>query len=237
MKPKLVKERLEKALNCPISEEQAVLLNAHLAFVIEQNRNLNLTRIQDEEAGIVLHIEDSLHALSELNKAPNGPFVDLGSGAGFPGIPLAILSARNCTLVEATKKKAQFLQRFIQARVLEDQITIAAQRIEAFSQQKQGYFSVATVRALSSLPTLMELAAPLLQKDGVLLAYKGDLTQEEIERSHLVEETLGMTVRSIRSFVLSDNQSKRSIVLIQKKADAKRLLPRREGQAQHHPLA
>jgi 16S rRNA (guanine527-N7)-methyltransferase len=234
--PKLIRERLEKALNCSISEEQAALLAAHLSFVIEQNKNLNLTSIRDEEAGIILHIEDSLHALPELNEVPNGPLVDLGSGAGFPGIPLAILTARHCTLVEATKKKAQFLRQFIHDRLLEDQINIEPQRIEAFSRQKQGCFIAATARALSSLPALMELAAPLLQQDGVLLAYKGNPTQEELERAHRAEKTLGMRVCSIRSFVLSDNQSKRSIVLIQKTGNAKQPLPRREGQAQRHPL-
>lgn len=214
-----------------------MLLSAHLSFVIEQNRNLNLTSIQDEEAGIVLHIEDSLHALPELDEAPKGALVDLGSGAGFPGIPLAVLTERKCTLVEATTKKAQLLQRFIQDHFLEDHISVEPQRIEALSRQKKGQFIVATARALSSLPALMELAAPLLQKDGILLAYKGNLTQEEIERSRLAEEMLGMSIRSIRSFVLSDNQSKRSIVSIQKIGSAKRALPRREGRAQRHPLA
>jgi 16S rRNA (guanine527-N7)-methyltransferase len=237
MKPYLVRERLERALKRPISEEQAALLSTHLAFVIEQNKNLNLTRIDDEDLGIILHVEDSLHALPEFEGVPDGPLVDLGSGAGFPGIPLAILTARKCTLVESTKKKAQVLQQFIDTWFPGDQIRVEAERIEAFSRQKEGHFIVATARALSSLPALMELAAPLLQKGGILLAYKGNLSREERERAALVEEALGMTVRSIRSFVLSDNQSKRSIVLIQKTGNAKQSLPRREGQAQRHPLA
>jgi 16S rRNA (guanine527-N7)-methyltransferase len=235
--PELIQKGLEKALSISLSGEQAALLIAHFAFVIEQNRNVNLTGITDEETGVILHIEDSLRVLPELERAPEGPLVDLGSGGGFPGIPLAILSGRDCVLVEATKKKAQAIQQFLGNGPLSKRVTVEAQRIEAFSQQKRNHFAVATARALSSLPTLAELAAPLLRKEGVLLAYKGKPTNDELQRMICLEDELGMKVVSTRKFFLSDNQTERTIVTIQKTGKSRRPLPRRDGQAQHHPLA
>lgn len=217
--------------------EQAELLVAHLCYVIEQNRHLNLTRISEEERGILLHIEDSLTALPELDAAPEGSLVDLGSGAGFPGIPLAVMCGRNCTLVEKTQKKARVIQGFVENSVLTERVTVEAVRTEELAKRQAGQFAVVVARALTSLPSLMELAAPLLQFDGILVAYKGDLTSEELQRGISLERELGMTMTGSRSFVLSDGLSKRTLVRIQKTGQAHRPLPRKPGQAQRHPLA
>jgi 16S rRNA (guanine527-N7)-methyltransferase len=232
-----VKTRLEATLNQSISEKQATLLAAHLDYLIKQNSTLNLTRICDEQTGIVLHIEDSLTALPELKTAPKGELIDLGSGGGFPGIPLLVMTLRTGTLVEATAKKARVLLKFVKENDLESKIAIEGQRIEEIARIKGGHFAVATARAVSSLPALMELSAPLLFEGGVLLAYKGNPTTAELDRARSLEELLGMEVAGIRSFTLSDGMTKRSLVRIIKKGEARRDLPRRDGQAQRHPLA
>jgi 16S rRNA (guanine527-N7)-methyltransferase len=232
-----IQRQLEQALGRPFKSEQVELLLAHLRYVIEQNNYLNLTRIADEEQGILLHIEDSLTALPELEAAPAGALADLGSGAGFPGIPLAIMSDRDCTLVEKTQKKARVIQGFIKDSALAERVVAEALHTEELAKQQAGQFAVVVARALSSLPSLIELAAPLLQPDGILVAYKGDLTSEELERGRRLERELGMTITGSRSFVLSDGLSKRTLVCIQKTGQAQRPLPRRPGQAQRHPLA
>jgi 16S rRNA (guanine527-N7)-methyltransferase len=232
-----IREQLEQTLKQPFKGEQVELLLAHLRYVIEQNNYLNLTRIADEKQGILLHIEDSLTALPELEAAPAGALADLGSGAGFPGIPLAIISDRDCTLVEKTQKKARVIQKFVEGSVLAQRVTVEALLAEELAARQAGQFAVIVARALSSLPSLMELAAPLLQPDGILVAYKGDLTSEEMERGKPLERELGMTVTGSRAFVLSDGLSKRTLVCVQKTGQARRSLPRRPGQAQRHPLA
>jgi 16S rRNA (guanine527-N7)-methyltransferase len=232
-----IQKQLELALGRTFKREQVELLIAHLHYVIEQNRHLNLTRISDGERGILLHIEDSLTALPELETAPEGILADLGSGAGFPGIPLAIMSDRDCVLVEKTQKKVQAIQGFLDESGLAEKVTIEALRAEELAKLRAGQFATVVARALSSLPSLMELAAPLLQPDGVLVAYKGDLTSEELKRGASLERILGMTITGSRSFVLSDGLSKRTLVRIQKTGQAHRPLPRKPGQAQRHPLA
>jgi 16S rRNA (guanine527-N7)-methyltransferase len=230
--PQAAQKQIEKALERPLSQEQGALLIAHLAFVLEWNRKLNLTRVCSWEDGVILHIEDSLSALPEIESAPEGPFVDLGSGGGFPGIPLAIVGGRQATLVEATGKKAQLLQRFVKENGLTDHIAVEALRAETFARQTTEYFAVVTARALASLSALMELAAPLLQPGGILLAYKGVPAKNELEKATSLEDELGMTIIGQRSLVLSDGISRRTIIQVQKTAAPKRKLPRREGQAQ-----
>jgi 16S rRNA (guanine527-N7)-methyltransferase len=237
MDSSFVKTRLEATLNQSINKEQATLLAAHFDYIIKQNNTLNLTRICDEQTGVVLHIEDSLSALPELKVAPEGELVDFGSGGGFPGIPLLIMSARIGTLVEATAKKARVLEQFVNENGLEGKITVEAQRVEEIARIKGGCFAVATARAVSSLPALMELASPLLFEGGVLIAYKGDLAAAELERARSLERLLGMEVTDVRSFTLSDGLTKRALVQIRKKGAGRRSLPRRDGQAQRHPLA
>jgi 16S rRNA (guanine527-N7)-methyltransferase len=227
---------IEKTLKRSISEKQANLLLAHFLYVQDQNKRLNLTRIQDEGKGLVLHIEDSLSALPELEGAPDGALVDLGSGGGYPGIPLAIVSGRPCTLVEATQKKAQVLQEFINGEGLGAQIRVEATRIEELARIRAARFAAASARALSSLPALMELAAPLLQEQGVLIAYKGRPEDQELEDARSLEHELGMRISDSRSFALSDGSTVRTIIPITKIAPALRPLPRRNGQAQRHPL-
>jgi 16S rRNA (guanine527-N7)-methyltransferase len=232
-----IQTQLRGASGCSISKEQATLLAAHFNYIVKQNRKMNLTRICEEQSGISLHIEDSLTALSELKKAPEGELVDLGSGGGFPGIPLLVMTARSGTLVEATTKKARVLQEFIREHDLERRIVVEAQRVEEIARTKSNRFAVATARALSSLPALMELASPLLYEGGVLIAYKTDTVTAELDRARSLEGQLGMTLISTRSFTLSDGSTKRTIVQIKKTAPAKLPLPRRNGQAQRHPLA
>jgi 16S rRNA (guanine527-N7)-methyltransferase len=232
-----LQKHLKEALGCSASAEQAGLLFAHLSYILKQNENLNLTSIREVGAGAVLHVEDSLAALPELDAAPKGELVDLGSGAGFPGIPLAIMTARKSVLVEATAKKAHIVQSFVRQHALEARISVEARRVEDYSIIKPGCFAVAVARALAPLSVLMELAAPLLREGGVLVAYKAKLTDDEWSRATSLEAVLGMKLQEPRTFLLSDLVCQRSIVRAEKVAEPEILLPRRVGMAQKRPLA
>jgi 16S rRNA (guanine527-N7)-methyltransferase len=237
MDSKRKKMELEEHLGTPITEEQMKLLIAHLEYVVETNKQLNLTSITDLETGFMLHILDSLTALPEINAAPVGELVDIGTGGGFPGIPLAILTGRATTLIEATTKKTLALNRFIEENALEGILRALPRRAEEVALELPNVYSVATARALSSLPSIMELAAPLLKLNGVLVAYKGNLLDEELEKAYLLEKTLGLSVKSLRSLVLPDGETTRTLVALEKFTESKIKLPRRNGQAQRHPLA
>ena len=225
-------------VNKEYCQEFPILLE-HLKAVLEYNEVINLTSIQTLEAGKVLHIQDSLAALSELDKAPPGRFADLGSGAGYPGIPLAVVSNRSTTLIESNQKKARFLKSFIDSHGLTDRIEVHAGRSEELALKEPNGFSVITARAVAELPVLVELAAPLLSLGGQLIAYKGKPEDSENERANLTAERLSLTLMSSRSYCLNyDNTCyNRQIIVYQKTQQSSFKLPRRPGMANKRPLA
>ena len=219
----------------PVNEAQRVLLDNHLRMVIEENQRTNITRIDTWEDGWLLHVEDSLVGVPTVQDAPDGPLADLGSGAGFPGIPLAVMTNRPTTLVESVGKKASILRSFAQKLGLEDTITVFSGRAEELARQEPESFAVVTARALSSLPSLLELASPLLMQHGQLVCYKSADIDEELSHALILQEKLAMHFVSRTDSTLSDGETKRSIVVFQKEGAPTVSLPRREGQAQRKP--
>jgi 16S rRNA (guanine527-N7)-methyltransferase len=213
------------------------ILSRHLRFVLDYNIKVNLTSIESFDAGILLHIEDSLTALTELNKAPEGKLADIGSGGGFPGIPLAIASGRDTLLIESIKKKAAALQEFIDIEKLNTQIKVASLRSEEVATIYPQEFAAVTARAVSDLSVLIELASPLLQINGLLIALKGSPDNQELNRASLAADIAGMQFNTQRELVLSDNKSKRTIITYKKITDPKITLPRRPGMATKRPIA
>lgn len=217
--------------------EQSVeqLIDRYMNSVLEVNKTLNLTRIEDSEEARLLHIEDSLSGLKELDNAPDGRYVDLGSGGGFPGVPLAIASGRETLLVDSVKKKMAAVQSIIDALGLSSVSTYDG-RIEDLSTQQREQFSAATARALAKLSVLMELASPLLKQGGVLICYKAQLSEEELDKALKLQSYLGMKLKSDREFLLSDNVTHRRIIVFEKVKQPGLKLPRRIGLAQKKPL-
>lgn len=217
--------------------EQSVeqLIDRYMSSVLEVNKTLNLTRIEDSEEARLLHIEDSLSGLKELDNAPEGRYVDLGSGGGFPGVPLAIASGRETLLVDSVKKKMAAVQSIIDALGLPSVSTYDG-RIEDLSTQQREQFSAATARALAKLSVLMELASPLLKQGGVLICYKAQLSEEELDKALKLQSYLGMKLKSDREFLLSDNVTHRRIIVFEKVKQPGLKLPRRIGLAQKKPL-
>ncbi|MCL1890802.1 MAG: 16S rRNA (guanine(527)-N(7))-methyltransferase RsmG [Coriobacteriia bacterium] len=216
--------------------EQQELLSRHLAFVLDYNKQVNLTTISTVKEGLLLHVEDSLMALEELQQAPEGPLADLGSGGGFPGIPLAIATGRPTTLIESIAKKAQALQCFVDQEGLGSQITVVAQRSEEFACEARESFAVVTARAVSELPVLVELAAPLLALGGQLVCYKGQPSPEELARGRGAASVCGLIEKSLRTCFLSDGTTQRTIVGYEKVEEPSIALPRRNGMAKKRPL-
>ncbi len=220
-----------------MDSKQIELLNKHLELVIEANKVTNLTRIVDWEQGQLLHVEDSLVGLLEVNDAPDGWYADLGTGGGFPGIPLAITTGRQTLLVDSVGKKTNALDGIVSELGIADHVETYTGRAEDLALEHPGEFSVITARALSALPSLLELASPLLKRGGRLVCYKARPDDEEVERAMSLEKKLGMKLISKRSVLLSDNETQRVIFVFEKVKMQKIKLPRRVGMAQRHPLA
>lgn len=125
-----------------LDEQTRDQLDRYLELILEVNKGINLTRIDSLEQARILHIEDSLSALTELSAAPEGLYGDLGSGGGFPGIPLAIASGRQTVLVDSVQKKMRALESVIAELGLSDQVSTYAGRIEDLSIERKAEFSV-----------------------------------------------------------------------------------------------
>ena len=208
----------------------------HLRLVLEANETTNLTRISSFDEGVLLHIEDSLAGLPEVQASPEGLLVDLGSGAGFPGIPLAIATKRPTLLVESVGKKAALLKGFAEQLGLSEQVEVYGGRAEELAVERPGQAAVVTARAVSKLGSLMELASPLLMHGGRLVCYKANVDDDEERVARAIQSKVGMEFCSVRDFVLSDGETRRSIWVFQKTAEPTILLPRKNGMAQRKPL-
>lgn len=215
--------------------EQRKLLDLHLQLVIEENKVTNLTRIIDWDSAQVLHIEDSLVGLAEIENAPSGKYLDMGTGAGFPGIPIAIMTGRETVLADSVGKKTKALDRIINALDIASHVSTYNGRIEELSLISPESFSVISARALSSLASLLELSSPLLQKDGYLVCYKSQDVDDELEHAKSVADKLGFEYVSRRDTLLSDSVTERSIIVFKKIHEPLVILPRRVGMAQKKP--
>ena len=211
-------------------------MRAYLDKVLEANKTTNLTRITSLEEAELLHLEDSLVGLPEVQSAPDGLLGDLGSGGGFPGVPLALATGRETLLVDSVKKKMALVQSIIDEMGLQGRIDTSSERIEDLVKTHSGRFSVLTARALSRLVSLLELSAPLLRKGGRLVCYKAQVGDDELEEARAIETLVGMKLVSQREVLLSDEETKRTILVFEKVASPKLKLPRRVGMAQKQPL-
>lgn len=156
-------------------------IERHVRLLLAWNAAINLTAITDPEAIARLHVADSLSALDLVRAGPHGSLLDLGSGGGFPGLPLAIvLPGTRVLLVESVAKKAAFLEAARRALGLEERVHVAAVRVESLAPPSgTPAWEVVTARAIGSLADLVELALPILAPGGRLVAWKrGDITAE-----------------------------------------------------------
>ena len=220
-----------------MAEDQTMsLMQRYLDSILEANKVTNLTRITDGEQARLLHIEDSLVGLPEVNEAPTGLYGDLGSGGGFPGVPLALATGRKTLLVDSVKKKMAIVQSALDDLSLSEQISTSSERIEDLPLEYKEKFAVLTARALSKLVSLVELASPLLKKGGRLVCYKAQLSSEELEEALAVQDLVGIKMISQREICLSDGETIRTIVVFEKIGKSRIKLPRRIGLAQKQPL-
>lgn len=220
-----------------MAEDQTMsLMQRYLDSILEANKVTNLTRITDGEQARLLHIEDSLVGLPEINEAPTGLYGDLGSGGGFPGVPLALATGRKTLLVDSVKKKMAIVQSALDDLSLSEQISTSSERIEDLPLEYKEKFAVLTARALSKLVSLIELASPLLKNGGRLVCYKAQLSSEELEEALAVQDLVGMKMISQREICLSDGETTRTIVVFEKIGKSRIKLPRRIGLAQKQPL-
>ena len=222
--------------NITLSDDQVWLLARHLDLVIDKNQTMNLTRIGSVEDGVYLHVVDSLLLLNAFANAPAGPFVDVGTGAGFPGIPLAVATGRKALLVDSVGKKAAAVREFVQALDMDARVEVSNERIEELGRRRRGRYAVVTARAVAQTNVLVEYAAPLLARGGRLVVAKARPTDQEIVAANKAARLCGLKIVSRETFELPDGRGHREVLSYERVGNPAVKLPRAVGMAQHHPL-
>lgn len=198
----LLLRRGSRELGLDITESEHDSMLAYLALLIKWNRTYNLTAVRDPEAMVVRHLLDSL-AIAPLVDGQR--MIDVGSGAGLPGVPLAILNpAREVHLLDSNSKKTRFLFQVKTALRL-DNMVVHHQRVESFKPSQA--YDVVLSRAFAGLPDMVACCEHLLKPDGVFLAMKGVYPQDELEAVKSL-----CTIEAVQSVVVPDLDEHRHLV-------------------------
>lgn len=236
-----------RLLGLELNDWQLTAFDRYRAELVDWNRQFNLTSVAEPALIDTTHFLDSLSCLAALPAFDRRPLdawlasaplaVDIGAGAGFPGLPLRIAWPRlKLTLVEATGKKVRFLQHVVRELGLDD-VTVVNARAEDFGQGAgRERFDLALARALAPLPTTLELTLPLLRIGGCLIAQKGRHPEEELAASQVALQTLGGSFHDAVPVTVPGLQAQRTLVIIAKATRTPRAYPRRSGVPKKQPL-
>lgn len=177
-------------------------------FLVRENEKYNLTAITEENEVNVKHFEDSLSLLNYLN-IDNLKVCDVGSGAGFPGIPLKIMNPTiKLTIIEPTLKRCNFLKEL--CKLLDIDVTIINKRSEEVDLREE--FDIVVARAVAKLNVLLELCIPLTKVNGHFIAYKGSNYKEEIQESKNALKVLKTKVSNTYTYSLNNNYGERCLI-------------------------
>jgi len=213
-------------------------------FIIYQNelqkwnRKFNLTSITDPVEIEIKHFIDSLTCLMAVDTVKINNLIDIGTGAGFPGIPIKILYPQiHLTLIEANQKKAGFCSHLIaQLQLTIDNLLIGRAEQIAHEREYRGKFDIAVARAVASLPTLMEYLLPYVKQNGIALAMKGKDIQKELTSAETAINLLGGRLESVTKYRLPIFNQERNLVIVRKFKPTPEQYPRRPGIPAKKPL-
>jgi 16S rRNA (guanine527-N7)-methyltransferase len=228
--------RRELGLDLGAGQQQAFAWYAR--ELIAWNRRFNLTAIEDPSDIEIKHFLDSLSCLRVMGPQPAGRLADVGSGAGFPGIPLKIMvPAFAVTLIESNSKKAEFCRHVIDGLGL-DRVEVLNARAEEVGRapDRRGAYDWAVARAVARLPIVVELLLPLLKVGGMGVAQKGESGPAEAEQAAPALETLGGRIRDLVPINLPGVPETRFLIVIEKTSTTPDRFPRRPGIAAKRPL-
>lgn len=200
-------------------------------MLIETNKKFNLTSIDDPEEIRIKHFEDSLTIKSYINDGMK--VLDIGSGAGFPGIPLRIEKKFDLTLIDSVNKKVNFMNQVIDELGLKNTRAVHV-RAEDYAKDHREEFDMVISRAVANLSTLSEYALPFLKVGGIFIAMKGPKAEEEYEDAQNALKILGGELINIDSLDLYGNTRKN--ILIKKVRSTKKKYPRDKNLPKKKPL-
>ena len=225
-------------LNIHLNEKQVYQFMKYYEMLIETNKVMNLTAITDFDEVIDKHFVDSLALIQAIDLNKELKVIDVGTGAGFPGIPLKIAFPElDILLLDSLNKRIHFLDQVISELGLENIQTIHG-RAEDFGKNPlyREKFDLCVSRAVANLSTLSEYCVPFVKVDGYFISYKSGKVQEELDASRHAVDILGGKVEKCLNYALADTDMERSLVVIHKLKPTKKAYPRKAGKPSKEPL-
>lgn len=225
-----------KTINVSISDEQANKFYKYMELLLEWNEKMNLTAITEPNEVILKHFIDSITVEKHINK--EAKIIDIGTGAGFPGIPLSIIrNDLNITLMDSLNKRIKFLDEVVKENQLLNVDTVHS-RAEELARNKdfRGKFDVATSRAVASLNVLLEYMIPFVKVEGYCICMKGANVEEEINNAKKALNILQCKIENVESFNLPGSDYARNIIIIKKIGETPNKYPRKAGTPAKEPL-
>ena len=228
---------LSRAINIEMNNEQAEKFYKYMKLLIEWNEKINLTAITEENEIILKHFIDSLTVLKYINQTDR--IIDVGTGAGFPGIPIAIMMPNTkITLLDSLNKRINFLNDAIKELELKNIETIHSRSEDCGKDiSKRENYDIALARAVANLATLSEYLLPFVKIGGKMICMKGSEVEEELKNADFAIKELGGEITLKDEFYLPDSDIKRNIIVAKKVQYTPKKYPRKAGIPAKEPIS
>ena len=214
-------------------EEQIEKFYKYMNLLIEWNQKINLTAIVEPKEIIQKHFIDSMSVLDYIQDKKN--IIDVGTGAGFPGIPIKIANPNiNVTLLDSLQKRVNFLSKVVSQLEL-DKIKAVHSRAEDYAKENRESYDVAISRAVANMSTLVEYLLPYVKQDGIVICMKGPNIEDELEKSKKAIIILGGKIEHIEHLFL-DEEMERNLIIIRKIKPTPKQYPRKAGKPAKEPI-
>ncbi len=234
-----LKESIEKLdLNIDITEDMLSKFETYFNMLIEKNKVMNLTAITEEKEVIIKHFVDSVSLLKAYDLDENENVIDIGTGAGFPSIPLKILLPNvHFTLVDSLNKRIKFLDEVIEAIGL-TKVTTIHSRVEdlANNTKHRERYDVCVARAVANFSVLSEFCSPFIAVEGNLVALKGPAYEEELKKAKFALKETKLDLEDVTEVTLPDTDITHYIVSLKKFSKISTKYPRKAGTINKNPL-
>lgn len=225
-------------LGAALDEDKIGLLLRHKEMMLEWNKVMNLTAIEDEKDIIIRHFLDSLSVIPVIDRINPESLIDIGTGAGFPGIPLKIArQGIKVTLLDSLNKRINFLNELLGELKIDRVRTIHMRAEEAGAEADfREKYDVAVSRAVAQMPVLAEYCLPFVRNGGYFIAFKGEDAGEEVKTAQKAIDILGGEIEEIKSIKLPFSDMVHSIIIIKKVRHTPGNYPRKPGKPSKNPI-